>query len=132
MVDHRTVVLDTNAYIYFVKGDLTIMGHILNADVVLIPSILIGELSYGFNKAKKKEDNFKILFSFLDEPQVFVVDVDETIARSYANIKYGLQKIGRPIPSNDIWIAACALSKNQPIITRDKHFDFIEGINIIR
>ena len=131
MVEHPAVVLDTNAYIYFIKGDQAILDHILNADLVLIPSVVIGELSYGINKSKKKEDNFKALFAFLDEPQIFVVDIDVTIAHSYANIKYNLQKIGRPIPSNDIWIAACALSKNQPIITRDKHFDFIEGIKII-
>jgi len=43
-------------------------------------------------------------------------------AAYYGKIKNNLRLKGKPIPENDIWIAAAALQNNLTVITRDKHF----------
>jgi predicted nucleic acid-binding protein len=43
---------------------------------------------------------------------------------------YNLNKIGRPIPTNDIWIAATALETGSHLITYDKHFNYIDELII--
>lgn len=52
---------------------------------------------------------------------------DETITH-YAEIGHYLKTIGRPIPTNDIWIAALARQHAMPVFSRDRHFDHIPDI----
>jgi tRNA(fMet)-specific endonuclease VapC len=56
--------------------------------------------------------------------------VDEETTIAYGNIKAALRKKGKPIPENDIWIAAIAKRYELVVVTRDKHFKEIESINI--
>jgi len=37
---------------------------------------------------------------------------------------------GRPIPENDIWIAAVALQHGLPLATRDDHFNEVDGLRV--
>ena len=38
-------------------------------------------------------------------------------------------RIGKPIPENDIWIAATAMQYNLTLITRDSHFNYVSGLS---
>jgi tRNA(fMet)-specific endonuclease VapC len=55
---------------------------------------------------------------------------DEITAKFYRTIKDGLRQKGRPIPENDIWIAAIALQNNTTLVTRDAHFHGIDHLTI--
>jgi tRNA(fMet)-specific endonuclease VapC len=55
---------------------------------------------------------------------------DEVTAQHYGEIKASLRTKGRLIPDNDIWIAACGMQHDLPLITRDAHFKNIDGIEI--
>lgn len=57
--------------------------------------------------------------------------LDSTTARHYADIRSELRSAGRPIPENDIWIAALARQHHLPIVSRDEHFDGISGVRRI-
>ena len=45
-------------------------------------------------------------------------------------VKDELRQKGRPIPENDIWIAAIAREHKLVLATRDKHFDQVEGLKV--
>lgn len=57
-----------------------------------------------------------------------VLAADETTTRHYAEIRLQLASAGTPIPMNDLWIAAIARQHKLPVISRDAHFDQVEGI----
>ncbi len=48
----------------------------------------------------------------------------------YGEIKNLLKEKGKPIPENDIWIAAIAKEHNLVLITKDKHFRLVDDIKI--
>ena len=54
---------------------------------------------------------------------------DFDTARLYGRIKAELRRKGKPIPENDIWIAAAAIQYGLTLVTRDRHFDFIDGLS---
>jgi predicted nucleic acid-binding protein len=56
-----------------------------------------------------------------------VLSVDARTAEHYA-IRAELKKDGRPIPENDIWIAAIASQHAMPVLSRDHHFDAVGGL----
>jgi len=45
-------------------------------------------------------------------------------------IKNQLSQKGKPIPENDIWIAAIAKEAGLPLLTKDKHFQEVDGIQV--
>lgn len=59
-----------------------------------------------------------------------IVDSDKEICDCYSIIKSQLKKEGHPVPENDIWIAATAMSRNLTLVTADRHFEFIKGVSV--
>jgi len=93
-----------------------------------ISSIVLGELYIGINRVVNKPKHLKQLETFLK--LCTVVDVDATTSQLYGEITAALFKKGKPIPTNDIWIAATAKQHNFTLITRDGHFQEIENLLI--
>ena len=46
----------------------------------------------------------------------------------YSEIRHQLKRDGTPIPANDVWIAALNKQTGLPLVSRDTHFDFVEGM----
>lgn len=59
------------------------------------------------------------------------LSIDVETARYYGEIRHELRLDGRPIPQNDVWIAALALQHRLPVLSRDTHFDSVEGVERI-
>lgn len=93
-----------------------------------MPSIVLGELRYGFQGATKAVENETKLAQFLRHPAVSVVSVGESTSRCYAHLKFFLRMQGSPIPENDVWIAALALEHAAPLLTTDAHFDHLPQV----
>jgi len=120
--------LDTNIIIAWLQGESAIANEIEKAEEVHIPVIVVGELYYGatfsthvqknINEIKKVTSNYNVLL------------IDEETAINYGNIKTALRKIGKPIPENDIWIAAIAQQYELIVVTRDNHFKIINSISL--
>ncbi len=62
----------------------------------------------------------------LDTNVVLACDADT--ARQYGTIKHALRLKGRPIPDNDIWIAAIARQYHLMLVTRDTHFAEVDEL----
>lgn len=64
---------------------------------------------------------------FLEDPNVRLLPVTWDTADFFGRISAELRRKGRPIPTNDIWIAAHAQETGADLISSDPHFDHIEG-----
>jgi tRNA(fMet)-specific endonuclease VapC len=59
-----------------------------------------------------------------------IVPCDLEVAREYGRLKQRLKERGRPMPENDIWIAAAATHHGMVLVTRDRHFQEVEDLAI--
>lgn len=57
-----------------------------------------------------------------------IVTCDLKVAREYGRLKQRLREKGRPLPENDIWIAATAKLYRMILVTRDRHFQDVEDL----
>jgi tRNA(fMet)-specific endonuclease VapC len=122
------VLLDTNIVIAYLRDDEAITLKVHNTPEIFIPSIVIGELYYGAYKSASRDRNIQTIADLCEEADVLTVN--EHTARYYGLIKQALRAKGRPIPANDMWIAAVALQHNLTVITRDDHFKEVEGLSM--
>lgn len=99
----------------------------LPADSIFIPSIVIGELFYGAYRSSRATENRRRIEEFVRASNV--LPCDAATARTYGELKDGLLRKGRPIPENDIWIAAVAIQHDLTLVTRDMHFEHITELH---
>ena len=102
------------------------MANIAAAEEVFIPAVVIGELFYGAKKSGRPAENSHRIEEFAADNAVLSCDAET--ARLYGEVKSVLQRKGRPIPENDIWIAATALQHDLILVSRDEHFEAAEGV----
>jgi len=93
---------------------------------VFITSVVLGELYVGIHRISNKAKHLKKLESFLSV--CTVLNVDSATAQHFGQTVAALYKKGKPIPTNDVWIAASAQQHNLPLMTNDKHFKEVEGL----
>jgi tRNA(fMet)-specific endonuclease VapC len=120
--------LDTNIVIDIFDGNMEIAKKVSKLSEFYISSVVLGELYVGVNRVTNKAKHLKKVDDFLQ--LCTVLDIDSTTAKHYGEIVAILYKKGKPIPSNDVWIAASAAQHNLTLISRDKHFKEIDGIMI--
>ena len=65
---------------------------------------------------------------FLESPRVAILSLDEETAERYAAIRDYLRQQGRPIPVNDLWIAASAAQHGLRLLTLDDHFNSLPQV----
>ncbi|MBI5193918.1 MAG: type II toxin-antitoxin system VapC family toxin [Nitrospirae bacterium] len=124
----KKILLDTNAYGAFKKDDSMVTGVIRSVEYIGLSVVVLGELLGGFKGGSKEEKNIEELNEFMDSPRVHLLPVDEETAEFYAKVYRDLKKKGKPIPSNDMWIAASALRHGLSLLTLDEHFNHIDGL----
>lgn len=122
--------VDANAYVAFAAGHPEVISHIGQAGVVYLPSIVLGELLFGAANSGRVERNRELVLGFASQCET--VDVTPEVAARYARVRISLRKKGKPIPENDLWIAATCLEKGIPLLTADAHFDQVEGLALRR
>jgi len=126
------LVLDTNTYCDYAEGLSDAVDMIAShGEQIYIPAIVIGELTYGFMKGKKSQLNERRLRQIVNRLKVEIIDVTADVARKYAIIYLSLLKKGAKIPINDVWIAASCMEVGGTLLTRDKHFTFIDQIDCL-
>jgi len=125
------VLLDTNAYVAFKGGDPNTIDVLRIAVEIRLNAVVVGELLAGFSVGSREAVNRSELAEFLDSPRVDVLDLTQETASFYATVFALLKHKGRPIPTNDLWIAATALQHGLALVTYDAHFREIEGLRLI-
>jgi predicted nucleic acid-binding protein len=125
------LVLDTSAYSRFRAGDSRVLDLIAAAELVLVPATVLGELHGAFEFGTRARENRAVLAEFLNEPFVRVVPVSPDIARRYGKVYAALRRAGRPIPVNDMWIAAAAMDQGGCLITFDRHYEQVAALDYL-
>lgn len=126
------VLLDSNAYSLLMRGHEEVAGLVRRAEEVLFSAVVVGELMYGFRRGSHLERNAADLRTFLESPYSSFVEVGPVTADRYARIAAALRAKGRPIPTNDVWIAAHAMETGADLVSAYGHFEQVEGIVWVR
>ncbi len=126
------ILLDSNAYSAFMRGSEEVRDLIRGAEAVLFSAVVVGEQLYGFRQGTRFEQNLAELRSFLERPYVSFVPVGPVTADRYSRVMTALRAKGRPIPTNDVWIAAHAMETGADLVSADRHFEHVDGIAWVR
>lgn len=123
------MILDTNALSALAAKDPELHRLLAPATRVAVTLISLGEYQFGLlGSAYRKE--VEIWLEVLLEKTHLLQPTRQTLPH-YAHIRQELKTAGTPIPANDVWIAALVRQYKMPIVSRDRHFDFVEGIERI-
>jgi len=124
----RPIAIDTNAYTAFKRGESAIVSVLQHAPVIIVCATVLGELLGGFAAGQRQSANRSELTKFLSVPRVKVVASTAATADLYALLYGALRVKGKPIPTNDLWIAASSLEHGAALLTLDTHFQNIDGL----
>ncbi len=126
------LVLDTNVYSDYAEGlPQTVDFMATYGEFIYLPSVVLGELYFGFMKGRRQQFNEKKLQQFIGHLSVEIINVNADVARKYAIIYLSLQKKGTKIPINDVWIAASCMEVGGILLARDKHFKVVDQIETV-
>jgi tRNA(fMet)-specific endonuclease VapC len=120
--------LDTNIIIGLFAKDRRVLQRLKKAEQVFLSSIVVGELLYGAHNSSQVRKNLARIEEFVAANPVLACDLET--ARHYGRIKNRLRRKGRPLPENDIWIAALARQHGLTLVSRDVHFREVETLPV--
>ena len=119
------MIFDTNALSAAADGDAGLSAILARADQVAIPVIVLGEYRYGIAQSRHRTTYANWLTGLVRD--CLVLDIQEPTTQHYAEIILELKQKGKPIPTNDVWIAALCRQHSLPLLSRDQHFDVVLG-----
>ena len=120
------LIVDTNALSAAADEDSAVFEMFARAEQVVLPVIVLGEYRYGITQSRHRARYKRWLDGLITDCRV--LDIDEGTTHHYASVNVELRRVGRPISTNDLWIAALCRQHLLPVLSRDKHFDLISGI----
>ncbi len=119
------MILDTNALSAAADDDPGVVALLARAEQMVLPVIVLGEYRHGFAQSRHRASYESWLAELL--PYCVVLDIQEPTTHHYAEISLELKRKGKPIPTNDLWIAALCRQHSLPLLSRDRHFDLVAG-----
>ena len=119
------MILDTNALSAAADDDPGVVALLARADQMVLPVIVLGEYRHGIAQSRNRASYESWLAELL--PDCVMLDIQEPTTHYYAEISLELKRKGKPIPTNDLWIAALCRQHSLPLLSRDRHFDLVAG-----
>ena len=120
------MILDTNAISALAGRDPGILQVMESTSMLALSFVSIAEFRYGLLGSTRPEAGIALLETLATHLPVLFPDAETT--GHYVWITDHLKRKGRPVPHNDVWTAALARQHAMPVLSRDRHFDFIDGI----
>lgn len=120
------MILDTNAVSALADGDEQLLAIVSQVSRFALPVIVLGEYRFGIARSRYRNRYVDWLDKLIAASTV--LSIDEETADHYATLREVLRESGHRIPSNDAWIAALAFQHRLPVVTRDAHFDWVQGL----
>ena len=117
------MILDTNGLSAMAGGDPNLERILQSATEIALPVIVLGEYKYGIRQSRNRAQHERWLSEVIANCRVLTVDAGT--AERYAEVRDELKRKGRPIPANDLWIAALTRQHALPLLSQDRHFDFV-------
>ena len=125
------VLLDTNvaSYLFEETAESTLYLRRIEGRLLFISLVSVAELRYGALNDNWGDARKQRLEGWIQTHTVLSVD-DET-ARAVAILMNERRRAGRRLEWSDAWIAATAISHHLPLVTHDRDFFYIDGLEII-
>ena len=123
------MILDTNALSACAEHEPAALAVVALAERLAVPVIVLGEYRLGIAQSRRRAEYEHWLREWI--ATVTVLDIDEETTHYYGAIGRELKRSGKPIPANDLWIAALCRQHSLPLISRDRHFDVVKGLERI-
>ena len=124
-----SVLLDTSVVVPHLRGDNSLSARLAQVANIHMPWVVLGELRFGAQRAVRPQEALAQVRAFLRT--VALLLPDEGTAELYGDLKAELARIGKPIPDNDLWIAATARQLDLPLVTRDAHFSVVPRLTTL-
>jgi tRNA(fMet)-specific endonuclease VapC len=121
--------VDTSIIIHAFRNNNAVTKRLNEIKEIYVPVTVVGELFYGAYNSSDIAAKILQVQSFLADCTVLWTDI--VTSEIYGQIKVSLTKKGKPLPENDVWIAATALQYSLPLFTTDKHFSEIDDISLL-
>jgi tRNA(fMet)-specific endonuclease VapC len=115
-----SVLVDTNVVVAYFRGDKVLRPHFAGFTLLYLPWVVLGELHFGAQRAQRRQEHLTYIHDLLTYAVVLFADQETT--EMYGQVKAELARLGKPIPDNDLWIAALTKQYDLPLATRDAHF----------
>jgi tRNA(fMet)-specific endonuclease VapC len=122
------ILIDTNVYAAFKRNHSTVVDELQRATEVALCPMVLGELRGGFAFGSRERENLRELDEFMAGPRVRLLSVSDRTSVFYARVYGALRRKARPIPANDLWIAASAMEQGLVLLSFDRHFGEIDGL----
>jgi tRNA(fMet)-specific endonuclease VapC len=125
-----SIALDTNIAVAVLNGKTAVIELLQQFNDIYLPVTVSGELLFGAKNSANRLRNESRYRAFIDS--CILLDTNSLVADAYAEIRLSLKQKGRPIPENDIWIAALCVVHEIPLLSHDKHFEYVDGLLLQR
>ena len=127
--------LDTNHWSYLQRREAMVVRHIQSlpdAATLYMPVVAQAELLAGVELAVSapRQQELRTLYAQFLTMAADILPITSEVAEQFAHIFANLRRKGRPIGTNDIWIAAMARVHNLVVVTNDEHFQYVEGLRV--
>ena len=123
------MILDTNALSALADGDEALGRRLAASSILSVPVVVLGEYRYGILGSRHRAAYEAWLAENL--PCFDILGIDAATAEAYAGLRRELRELGRPMPGNDIWVAALARQYGLPVVSRDRHFAEVPGMTAV-
>jgi tRNA(fMet)-specific endonuclease VapC len=120
------IALDTSVAVRFLNGDVVITERVWALPEIVLPMVVVGELLFGAENSTRPLQNLPRYLEFISA--CVVVPLGRETATTYAKTRLALKRKGRPIPMNDVWIAAQCLEHGWVLVTDNTDFDYVDGL----
>ncbi|HEX3068165.1 MAG TPA: PIN domain-containing protein [Thermoanaerobaculia bacterium] len=130
MIDRLAV--DTNAVVDYLRLDHEYPAQLDEAEEVLVPLTVIGELYYGASRSDRPEHHRSSIARVIKRWPPLIPDVET--AKVYGKIRAEASRSASSLTAskvNDFWIAALCIQHQLPLLTNDGGFDYIRGLTVI-
>jgi tRNA(fMet)-specific endonuclease VapC len=129
MSEGEQLLLDSNSVIHFFNGNPGTRELFARASKLVLCPPVLSELIYGAFESRRTDENLARLRAFQSGCRFLLVD--DATATFFATIRHQLRQLGRPIPVNDMWIAALGIQYSLPVATVDAHLAVVPSLKVI-
>lgn len=123
------IALDTNAAIRLLNDSGGAPTWLAEYRTVCLPLPVVAELTYGALKSQRIEQNLDRIYFLVSRSHVLEMDLET--ANVYGKVRLTLKLAARPIPENDVWIAASCIQHALPLATNEEHFKAVDGLALV-
>jgi predicted nucleic acid-binding protein len=94
-----------------------------------ISIVTVGELRAGILTAPDVQSRDRRLYTLERIAATTILSLDQRVAQTWAGMRAYLAASGKGVSGNDLWIAATAAAAGMPVITQDRDFYALSGVN---